>query len=84
VWRTQATRETIKQSPDRPSISPFAKVYGGDPEGIIEFNEVVCSYNSAAQGGGCFYGRGKGITSTGTTMQGNTADYGGCICELPC
>lgn len=49
--------------------------------GTIEFNDVLCSQNTAGEDGGCFYSAGKGTITNGTTMQDNVAVDGGCICE---
>lgn len=49
--------------------------------GEVEFNNALCSENTAGEHGGCFYSAGKGTITDGTIMQENVADQGGCICE---
>lgn len=58
-----------------------AQVFGRNESGTIEFNDVVCTNNEAGEHGGCFYNVGTGIVTDETTMEGNVADQGGCICE---
>lgn len=61
------------------------QVFIWDTEGIVEFHDTVCSHNTAVarveSKGGCIFTDGNGIFNTGTTMEGNVAGKGGCICE---
>lgn len=69
---------------DQPSSCYFrtiVQVFGWDSDGGTEFNDVVCSYNSAQANGGCLNSLGAGVVGTGTAMQGNVAGTGGCIRE---
>ena len=57
-------------------------MFGWDPNGLIVFNDVVCTRNTAVDGnGGCLHGAGTGIVNNGTIMLDNTGTNGGCICE---
>lgn len=56
-------------------------MFGWDVGRTVELNDVVCSQNSAEENGGCFYGAGRGVVNDGTSMLGNLADQGGCVCE---
>lgn len=56
-------------------------MFGWDVRRTVELNDVVCSQNSAEENGGCFYGAGKGVVNDGTSMLGNLAGQGGCVCE---
>ncbi|CAM9644386.1 unnamed protein product [Ectocarpus sp. 13 AM-2016] len=51
-------------------------VLGWDSTGAVEFNDVVCSNNTAGGNGGCFYGSGRGILNAGTLMRSNEGIYG--------
>lgn len=55
---------------------------GWDSSGVVVFNDLRCTNNSAwAGGGGCFYGEGRGVINDGSVMHDNGANNGGCICE---
>ncbi|CAM9190499.1 unnamed protein product [Ectocarpus sp. 8 AP-2014] len=54
-------------------------VLGWDSTGTVEFNDVVCSNNTAGGNGGCFYGSGKGILNAGTLMRSNEGIYGASV-----
>ncbi|CAM9194141.1 unnamed protein product [Ectocarpus fasciculatus] len=51
-------------------------VLGWDPTGAVEFNDVVCSNNTAGGNGGCFFGSGRGVVNPGTLMRSNEGIYG--------
>lgn len=57
------------------------QVFMWDSAGTVEFSDTVCSQNAAEVKGGCVFTDGRGIVNPGTTMEGNSAKSGGCICE---
>eukprot|EP00752_Nemacystus_decipiens_P006743 g6060.t1 len=48
-------------------------VFARGHTGEIEFNDVLCSQNTAGEHGGCFYSAGRGIVTNETTMEENIA-----------
>ena len=42
---------------------------------------MSCANNWATNGGGCFYGLGRGIFNDGAAVLDNEALNGGCICK---
>ena len=56
-------------------------MFGWDPAGSVELNDMMCAQNEAGENGGCFFSAGRGIVNGGTVMRGNLAGSGGCICE---
>lgn len=57
------------------------QVYGWDAGGMIVFDDVSCTNNTALNNGGSFYALGRAAASNGTVMHDNVARNGGCICE---
>lgn len=57
------------------------QVFGRNWTGTIDFNDVLCSQNTAEEAGGCYYSAGRGTVTNGTTMEENVSGHGGCICE---
>ena len=56
-------------------------MFGWDGTGAIELNDFLCTDNTAAGNGGCFYVSGGGVVNAGTVMTNNEGRYGGCVCE---
>ena len=57
------------------------QVFGWNLNGLVIFNDVVCSQNTAGGYGGCFRNGGTSYINNGTVMHGNVGLNGGCICE---
>lgn len=59
-----------------------AQVFVMKSDGQIDLAEGVnCTDNVARVGGGCLYSAGRAVIGSGTLMEGNRAENGGCLCE---
>ena len=57
------------------------QIFLWDDKGKGIFNDFTCAFNAAGEYGGCMYGVGIAVINDDAVMQGNLAEYGGCICE---